>query len=283
MSAAGAVGRGRAHGRGVALVLVLWIVAALTVLVTGIVQAQRGEVRLASAARDRLLSEATGQAAIQQVVQRIVGSGQAVDRLQRVRAERDQVEVVVEVMPMTGLIDLNAAPEPLLAELFVRGAGLEERAASELAAAVIARRQGGAGASARGPRRLDAPEELLAIPGVDPDLFAKIAPLVTTDSGGNGRVHALSAPLDVLLVVARGRADVARRLAEDRDAGQVGVDTTRLDAAFIDGTLGTRLRLSARVPRADGSAWTVVRDIDLRPAVGSGSPWQILRSELRRG
>lgn len=269
--------------RGVALVMVLWIVAALTVLVTGVVQAQRGEVRLASAARERLLAEAAGMSAIHLAVQRVVGSAQPVDRLQRVAVDLQGVAVQVEVMPMTGLVDLNAAPEALLAELFRRSAGLDDGEGAALAAAVVARRQGGDGPGPRGPRRLDAPEELLALGRVDPDLFAKIAPLVTTDSGGNGRVHALSAPLGVLRILARGRDDVAQRLASDRDAGLSGIDTTRLEAAFIDGTVGTRLRLSARVPRSDGTHWLVVRDIDLRPAPVGGLPWQILRSEVRRG
>ncbi len=73
--------------RGVTLVIVLWIVAALTILVTGLVQAQRSELRLAGAARTQLLASAAGQAAVQLVAQQLAATTAPDPRLRRVVAD----------------------------------------------------------------------------------------------------------------------------------------------------------------------------------------------------
>lgn len=274
----------RAHrARGVALIVVLWIVAALGVLVLGLVQAQRSELRLAGAARDQLLGAAVGQAAVQLAVQRQLNAGATADRLLRVPVTHGGLTVDVEVMPLSGLIDLNQAPETLLVALFVQAGGLDEAAARALSAALVARRQQKLPEGR--DNRLEAPEELLALPGADYDLLARITSLVTTDSAGSGRVHPLAAPYGVLLVLARGSADIARRIAEDRDAGAATIDTTRLEGAYIDATVSSRYRFTAHVPATDGSRLVVERDIDLRPSrpdEAGQSPWLVLRARQWR-
>ncbi len=266
------------HARGVTLVIVLWMVAALTILVTGLVHAQRSELRLASAARARLLAVATGQAAGQFVLQQIAGTAPAPDRIGVRRVTVAGGEVDVEVMPLTGLIDLNNAPPSLLADAFRVAGGRDEAAARALAAAVLARRQRPAAATA--PARLEMPEELLTLPGVDADLFAKIAPLLTTDSAGSGKVNPLAAPPDVLLVLARGDAALAQRIAGQRAGG--AVDTTRLEGNHIDATVSSRYRITASVPAPDGAQWRVQRDVDLHATGPGGPPWRTLRTAVRR-
>jgi len=266
---------------GVALIAVLWMVAAMSVLVTGIVQTQKAELRQAGAARARLIAGATGQAAIQLVLQRLTGGGPKPDRLTRTTVRHAGLDIEVEVMPLTGLVDLNTAEEPLLVALLVQAGGIDEPRARSIAAAVIDRRKPRAEAPAL-PPRLEAPEELLSLPGVDVDLFATLHALMTTESAGNGRVNALAAPESVLSVLARGNADLARRIALARDSGAAGIDTTQLEAAFIDGTVSSRYRFTATVPMADGSRVAVVRDVETAPAADVAAPWQTLRSSSRR-
>jgi general secretion pathway protein K len=271
----------RRGARGVTLVIVLWIVAALTILVTGLVQAQRSELRLAAAARAQLLSTAAGQAAMQIVAQQLAAATAPDARLRRALVEHAGRGIEVEVMPLNGLVDLNTAPGPLLEDLFLRAGGLDEGAARSLVAALLARRQPGPPGGRDG--RFEAPEELLSLPGVDPDLFARLAPLVTTDAAGSGRVNALAAPAEVLVVLARGNVDLARRVADERDAGAVGADTTRLEATYTDATVSSRYRLTAHVPEPDGSRTAVRFDIDLRPPAAPGQPpWRVLRTRSQR-
>lgn len=260
---------------GVALVAVLWVVAALSILVTGFVQTQREETRTASSSRMRQQADATGQGAIHLVVQEMLAQPRAPAQLVRSRISYDGVEVLVELQPLTGLVDLNLAPEPLLAALLSINGGLDAAAAGRIAASVLAIRE----ASSTGPKpRFHAPEELLNVEGLDYDLYAKLAHLVTTDSRGTGRINPLAAPPAVLLLLAAGDQALANRIAADRDADVPGIDTTRLQASFTDTSGSSRLRFRAFVPFPDGTKVIVVRDIDISPAAEGTAPWRTMRT-----
>ena len=114
----------RAPMGGMALVAVLWIVGALSVLVTGIVHAQRTELRMASASRSTLLGEAAGQAAIHLVLQGMTGGAGNIQRLTRTRVTYGDRDIAVDVMPLTGLVDLNLASAPLLAGFLASVGGM---------------------------------------------------------------------------------------------------------------------------------------------------------------
>ncbi len=260
---------------GVALVAVLWVVAALSILVTGLVQTQREEIRTASSARVRLQADAVGQGAIHLVVQMLVAESQRRERLTRIKTVYDGVEVDVEIQPFSGLVDLNLAPAPLLAALFAVNGGVEAGAAARLADSLVAMREA---RPAGPPPRFQAPEELLTVEGIDYDLYARLAHLVTTDSRGSGRINPLAAPQGVLLLLAGGDQALATRFAADRDADVPGMDTTRLQAAFTDKSISSRLRFRAFVAQPDGSQVIVVRDIDISPAAEGTSPWRTMRA-----
>jgi general secretion pathway protein K len=260
---------------GVALVAVLWVVAALSILVTGLVQTQREEIRSASSDRMRLQADAIGQGAIHLAVQSMIARNEQQARLVRLKVPYDGVEVQVEVQPFSGLVDINLAPAPLLAALFRVGGGVEPGAAARLGAAVVALRDV---RPSEPPPRFKAPEELLNVEGVDYDLYARLAHLVTTDSRGSGRINPLAAPQEVLLLLAGGDQSLASRVAADRDANIPGMDTTRLQAAFIDNSVSGRLRFRASVPFPDGSQVVVVRDIDISSAAEGTAPWRTMRT-----
>jgi general secretion pathway protein K len=261
--------------RGVALVAVLWVVAALSILVTGLVQTQRDEIRTSSSARVRLQADAVGQGAIHLVVQDLIGRNQRPERLSRSNIAYDGLQVQVEIQPLSGLVDLNIAPAPLLAALFAVNGGVEPAVAQRLAATVVAMRDA---RPAGPPPRFQAVEELLSVEGVDYDLYARLAHLVTTDSRGSGRINPLAAPQDVLLLLADGDQALADRIAADRDADAAGMDTTRLQAAFTDKSVSSRLRFRASVPLPDGGQVIVVRDIEVSPAPDGTAPWQTMRT-----
>jgi general secretion pathway protein K len=263
---------------GVALIAVLWIVAALSIIVTGLVKAQRDEIRTVSTARQALEASALGNAAIQLVLQRLSAGKEPVTRLSRVEVTYESRALTVEIMPLNGLIDPNRAPGDLLTALFLVAGGVDGGRAAALAQAVAAARTA---EPAAGRTRFEAPEDLLQVPGVDYDLYARLAPLLTTDAAGSGLVNAMAAPLEVLLVLAGGNAAEAARIAADRDAMRPGIDTTRLNAAFIDATASRRWRLQARVPMADGKVALVTRSVQPTPAPTSPAPWRILQADER--
>ena len=261
--------------RGVALVAVLWVVAALSILVTGLVQTQRQEIRSAASSRLRLQADAVGQGAILQAVQILIVQPRLRERFARMRIAYDGAEVQVEVQPFSGLVDWNLAPAPLLAALFALSGGTDPVTADRLAAGVVALREA---RPSEPPPRFKSPEEVLNVEGIDYDLYARLAHLVTTDSRGSGRINPLSASPEVLLLLAGGDQNLASRVAADRDANVPGMDTTRLQTAFTDSSVSSRFRFRAFVPAPDGSQVVVVRDIDISPAADGTAPWRTMRT-----
>ncbi|MDB5947220.1 MAG: ral secretory pathway protein [Ramlibacter sp.] len=270
-------GAGAQHG--VALVAVLWIVAALSILVTGMVQAHRDEVRLVSSARQTVQGSALGSAAIQLVLQQIAARTEPVARLSRIEVSYAGFTIPVEVMPLNGLIDLNRAPEPLLAALFTFAGRLAPDAAAALARSLVAART--PGPLTQGGPRFEAVEDLLQLPGVDFGLYARLSPLITTDAAGGGRVNAMAAPEGVLLVLSEGDAARAARIAANRDGGGPGVDTTDIPAQFIDTVATKRFRLVAQVPLQDGRRLLSSRLVDTGRVAPDGVPWRIFQAEDR--
>jgi general secretion pathway protein K len=272
-------GRRKTGDAGVALVAVLWIVAALSILVTGMVQAQRDEIKLVASGRQLVQGAAIGTAAVQLVLQELAAPPTQVASLRRVEVRYDDTIIPVEVMPLNGLIDLNRAAEPLLVALFGVAGGLSPDLAAAMAKALVASRQPGAG-RARGAR-YEAVEDLLQLQGMDFDLYARLAPLVTTDSLGRGRVNPMAAPEDVLVVLAKGDAERAARIAAQRDAGEPGIDTTNLTAEFLDNAGTARWRVRARVLLADGRYLISTRVVNLNRTASDGVPWQIIHADDR--
>ncbi len=207
------------HQRGVALVLVLWVITLLSVIAGNFAFNMRGE---ASIARN-LLSSAQAQAQADGGVQhawyellkpptdqqRWRGDGVAHE------LSLDGVALRVSILDESGKIDINSAPEPLLRGLF-RSVGAYEATAEALAGCVQDWPDGGklkrlhgakqeeytaAGKSygpANGP--FTTVDELLRVLGMTQDLFQRLQPSVTVYSRLGG-VNTVVAPRSVLLAI----------------------------------------------------------------------------------
>lgn len=267
----------RSGQRGMVLIAVLWIVAALSILVTGMVRTVREEARVLSQARQRAVAGGVGDAAIHLVLQQLVESPRPVARIVFVDTVYRGTPVRVQVMPLNGLIDLNTAGVPLLSQLYAVAGGVPRQTAEALAQATVETR------SARTPQgvaaRFEAPEDLMRVPGVGYELYARLSRLVTAGSRGSGKVNPMAAPFEVLTVLAGGNTAVASRIATLRDAGQEGVDTTALEAGLVDNTAGRMFRLDARVPLADGSWLHVLRSVSLSRSDREGLPWRTFQMD----
>lgn len=272
--------RGAKNARGLALIAVLWMVAALSIVVSGMGKAVRNELRTVSVARQMVAAGLLGDAAIHLVLQDILTNPQRPTRLQVLNQTYHGVTMSVQVLPLSGLIDVNAAPPSLLESLFRVAGGMTPKDATALAQAAVELRSL---KDSRGrPQGFAAIEDLLRVPGLDYPLYASIQALVTTDLRGNGRVNPMAAPLEVLAVLAEGNQVDAMRIAKLRDAGATGIDISRLNRAHIEENSPTqRFRLQAQVPLNDG-AWVLrVRTVDLSPRPQDDQPWRIFRVEQR--
>ena len=265
----------RRSSTGMVLIAVLWIVAALSIAVTGLTRSIKQEAALMSASRSTLQAAAAGEAAIAIVLQQLVAARIPLSSLQATSVTFDQRVIPVQVVPLTGLIDVNAAPIELLTRLYAQAGGDAEALAQATVAARERKDSRGA------PTRFEAPEDLLQVPGFSYDLYAKIVDLVTTDIRGSGRVNALAAPSAVLEVLAGGDVAVAERISSQREAGEGGIDTTGLAGNMVQAASSRRLRITARVSMPDGALVDVERDVDLTPNRRDGAPWQLFHSTNR--
>ena len=265
--------------RGMVLVAVLWIVAALSLIVTGMVHSVRAEIKQVSMSSQLVQGAAWGGGAIAIVLQRLVGSGTFPAGIFRTEVKFQERAIEVEVRPLTGYIDLNLAQLPLLERLFTFGAHLPEAQARTLAQQVIDQRNR---ADSRGrPMRFEAIEDLLQMEGMSYEIYAQVAELITVDARGSGRVNILAAPLPVLEVLAEGNQALAARIASTREPSGTGVDATGLNLDLVDNAPSRRCLIQARVPLADGSGLLTSRWVDLAGGQQEGLPWRVFHADSR--
>ncbi|RYH18865.1 MAG: general secretion pathway protein GspK, partial [Alcaligenaceae bacterium] len=123
-----------------ALIAVLWIVAALSVIATGLTRSIRDEARMMSLSRQAVQAQALGDGAIQIALQALSANNQPLTQWVQSQVVYRGVSMQVQVTPLSGYIDINAAPPPLLERLFSVAGGLAPAAAQAAAQAVIAAR-----------------------------------------------------------------------------------------------------------------------------------------------
>ena len=153
--------------KGLALIMVLWIVAALSLLVVGMSQTVRGQVRAAQAVSEQVAAQALAEGAIALALQQLKAESARPEGMAATRVSYGGVEMQVLVQPLSGLISLNAAQPPLLSALLQVAGGVPEKQADQLAHAIDTWRAGGTGdATRRVPRRqFESANDLLLVPG----------------------------------------------------------------------------------------------------------------------
>ena len=285
--------RGDREG-GLALVAVLWMLAALMVMATGVIYAVRGEVRTVSSFREMAVAGALGDAGVVLAARELVSTRDRESRLQRYDVSFEQSTVAIRIVPLTGLIDLNSAAEPLLTDLIAVAGGVDRGYAASLAQRIIDWRdadeqplpqgaENSAYAAAGSPFRtrggpFESPEDLLQVLGLDFDLYARLRPLFTVHSRGGGRVDPAAAPLPVLQVLASGNEQIAVDYANAREASGSLADSTRFPATYIARSQSSRHMVEASVQLSNG-AYLVTRKVLDVSSRQDGTPWRTLWAE----
>jgi len=255
---------------GMALVAVMWMVAALSLLVSSLIYATRSEIRSVQQLRDATDAAALGDAAIQLAASEL-------DRDRATRWHRRAYrfagrEIRVTVVPSAGLVNLNKASPALLADLFVYAGGMPPEQAARLAVRVHARHDRKPPPAPSDPAerhdamraadrqgRFDVIEDLLQVEGFSFDLFDTIKNLITVQSPSD-KIYPPAAPAGLIEVLAAGDAGVAGTFVQRRDADDPTKDTTDLKHT-TQAARGDRLyRLDAEVLSSGGvlyrrSAW----------------------------
>ena len=275
------------HERGIALVAVLWMVAALSVLALALAAATKAELHTAQGVRARAEAAAIGDAAIQLAVLELRSTPEAQQKFAHFGYEFAGRAVVVDMVPASGLVDINQASEDLLTELFAGTGGEEPDVAAKLAQRAVAWRTPGltqeadeyaaAGVSFRprgGP--FEYPEDLLQVLGVSYPLYDRVRGLITVRGGGAG-IAPQAASEDVLTLLAGGDREQAARIAATR-ADDPTTDMTGLATRFLGGGGASVYRVDARMQLGERS-YRRTRWVDLGQSGADGTPWRSFRVE----
>jgi len=233
----------RASQRGVALVLVIWLGALLMVIASSFIFAARTDSFVIRNSMSMARAEALADAAVQRAVFETYRTDNSPDIWRRDGTPRswvfDGTPITIELRDESAKIDLNTASDTLLRGLLV-SVGLKDEEADKLLDAILdwrdpdtLRRPNGAEepdyraagltyAPANSP--FQAIEELQLVLGMRPDIYRRIAPLVTVYSRQAG-VYPLTATREVLMAIPGLTGEIvdayiARREAA-RAAGEV--------------------------------------------------------------
>jgi general secretion pathway protein K len=273
--------------RGVALVLVMWAAVILAVIASSFILERRTEAMVVSNSLSAARAEAAANAGVHRALHDLY-RGNLPDVWKRDGTPHEWsfegVPVRIVILDESAKIDINTASDPLLRGLLV-SVGLRDDEAAALHDAILDWRDGDSLKRANGAEEADyaaaglthkpgnapfqAIEELQLVPGMRPDLYRRLAPMITVYSRLPG-VNPTLASREVLLAIPGLTAEVVddyiARREEARKQGvplpplpQAGsaatgatmVATVVADARLEDGTVFVReaVALMRPVPR----------------------------------
>lgn len=285
----------RQHQKGFALAMLLWLIAAMSLLVAGVVYTAKMDVRQVQFVSAKSQAKAILDGAILKSMAEFETSKKQGDYQGRGIYYSEQVvgeqNVMVRLLPATGLIALTAASKPLWVELLVVAAGLELVEAELLADNILAWQKplssNNSGVSAQyqnlglpEPRQgaFLAVEDLLAVIGVTGETFHSIKDLVYV-SGAVG-IDPIAAPAGVLRVLAGGNQSVVDEYLKLRNELPVNevLPHAQMNQEFVASGNGSLLRVDARMRSADGKVFQRRVWVDTAKQA-YGLPWGIRKVE----
>lgn len=250
-SATGPRGRASTPQRGIALVLVLWVLALLSLIVAGFLTMTKSETDMVRARIVQAEAMALSDGAVHWTIERLtlrvfsddpVWSSIPVDG-SPVRIDLPGGRAVVRIYDVAGLLDINAANPDLLRGLMM-ALGVPPQDAETLADRIVDYRDTddtplpfGAEAAdylaaglSLGPRNgpFMNTDELRQVIGMPIDLARTLDPYITVDSGARGIDPDAAPPLLLAAVPGLSRADVETILTmRGRDEEFSGIQRTR--------------------------------------------------------
>ncbi|MEJ5207638.1 hypothetical protein [Denitratimonas sp. CY0512] len=284
--------------RGVAFIIVIWLLALLTILLGAFALISRTEGMQARHMYDATVARYAAEAGINQAAYFLSVPDQELRWIPDGREYQvvfDEFDIRVKVTDESGLIDLNAADIKMLTELFA-GIGVEQDQADALAAAIQDWRDAddlvspngaedaeyAAAGYSWGPRNapFDLVSELLQVLGMTPDIYRQVERSLTVYAG-QSRPNLAFAPYEILLSLPGMTPEMAQQIIEARHAWDPasGMPPPLLpdgSPLMAQGGTGT-YSIESRATLPNG-AWTQV-DATIRLGGGgvSGMAYTILR------
>jgi general secretion pathway protein K len=279
-----------ASQRGIALVLALWLTVLLTVIASGFAFSMRGEAQAArnaiSLAQARVAADGAVERTLFELQRPRVPEAWAADGTPHAWKE-EEIDYRAYAVDEAAKIDLNFANEALLKSVLAKVGGLDDAAAGRLLDAIIdwrdtddLRRPNGAEEADYRAANLKYPPsnapfetvgELARVLGMTPDLFARIAPILTVYSRQPG-INPMTASREVLLALPNVTSEIVEDyIARRRDAIERRLSPPPFPQAqaFASGPVPV-WRIHAEATMPDGV--TFAREAVLRPTGDARRP-----------
>jgi type II secretory pathway component PulK len=276
----------KAKQQGVALAIVVWFIAGMSLLVASIVSQATVDTRLAQLHVAKAEAAAAGDGAIQlMLAQRMFDPTSAGG--QSANLEREfrlgSTDVSVSLQPAASFIDLNSAPQPVLAGLFLVIGQVDESEANSLATNVV---QWRSTLPDQDSKLIRAPqfhtiEDLLRIDGMSRTLFDAVRNYIVVGKG-TPTDWALAPPelLAVLNQASPGEIDAINK-RRDQLGNAANVSTTGNPPQGGGSSLSGMYRADAKVAYGD-QIWLRRRWVSIGSLPGSKLPWYFERTEPLR-
>jgi len=184
--------------RGVALLLVLWVMALLAVIAVAVTADVRSDLKIARNRVDAAQARALAEGGVWWGIERLADA----EARKTLRVDGtpytvslDGRDIAVAIESEGGKLDINAASAEMFERLFI-ATGLPREQAARLALSIEDYR---AGFRSRRPnvRPFTAIEEIRRVPGLGPQAYARIAHFLTVETGA-ARVNPSTASREVL-------------------------------------------------------------------------------------
>ncbi|MEH6593522.1 MAG: hypothetical protein V7746_24865 [Halioglobus sp.] len=257
--------------RGVALAIVVWFLAAMSLLVSGIVFQARVDTKMAQVHVARAKAQAAGDGAIQLMLSALSSGNLRGNALPRGTFEIGGLPVTVELVRVSGLVDLNRADAGTLGLLFA-SSQQSSGEAQLIADNVVKWRNSSHDADGlKKPVKFASIEDVMRVEGVGRTQLDAIRDYVVVGQAGQLEVSLVDAPAPLLKLLAGKNGRAAASVLDGR-AGLAASDKK------IQSSRGAKYRVDARVQVGEQ---TLLRRrwVDMVAGKNSELPWRFSRIE----
>jgi general secretion pathway protein K len=267
--------------RGVALAIVVWFIAGMSLLVAGLVSHARVDTQMAQLHVARAKVSAAGDGAILLMMADVANGKVSAAGGQLITSKTyrlGDLDVMVSLVPTAGLVNLNRASAEVLAALFLIAGQIAEAEAKTAADNVIKWRS----SNAEGGRlKFASVEDLLRVDGITRTMLDAVRDYIMVGTSSSRATDWSVSPKSVLAVMQKADPQKAQSLMQRRGRqvsnGSVGsgADEARATKA------GDSYRVDAIVRYGDKS-WLRRRWVSRGSRNTSILPWRMTRTEAPR-
>ncbi len=251
----------RSRQRGVALAIVVWFIAGMSLLVSGIVAEARVDTRMAQLHYFRAQAAAAGDGAINLALAEQIGlkasGSRGADRQQAYRVGNHDVEV--RMIPAGLLVNISTEKAAGLRSLFSQTDASYQLSPNRLASAVVRYREG---AERKPGQQFHSLEDLLRVPGVDRGVYDAVRDFIVVESLASGLSGKAPAPARIRMIDAAMRGEGALLNGPVQHAAE----SVRVDA----------------IVKIGDQNWIRRRWVTFEGGGYSALPWRVVRSEAAR-